>query len=66
MLSRREARLRFHPAPGTAGYSAGLPGFETYLREKYGMSDAAVAEAEAFFHDLQQRDTGGRRGKRRR
>lgn len=51
-----------------AGYTAPheLPGFETYLRTKYGMSDAAVAEAEDFFRELQERDQGGRRGKRRR
>jgi transcriptional regulator with XRE-family HTH domain len=51
-----------------AGYTApeGLPGFETYLRTKFGMNDAAVAEAEDFFRDLQERQKGGRRGKRRR
>lgn len=49
-----------------AGYTAGdgLPGFETYLRTKYGLSKPAIAEAEDFFRDLQTRHRGGRRGKR--
>jgi transcriptional regulator with XRE-family HTH domain len=44
-----------------AGYTAphGLPGFSTYLRTKYGMSEAAVAEAEALFEELQHREQGG-------
>lgn len=46
-----------------------LPDMAPYLRAKHGMSDEAVAEAEAFFADLKQRDKhprGGTRGKRRR
>jgi len=46
-----------------------LPDMAPYLRTKYGMDDAAVAEAEAFFAELKQRDKpkkGGRGGKRRR
>jgi transcriptional regulator with XRE-family HTH domain len=51
-----------------AGYTApeGLPGFETYLRTKFDMSDAAIAEAEAFVHGLQDKEQKGRRGKRAR
>lgn len=48
-----------------AGYTDGLPSF-IYLREKYGMSNEAVAEAEEFFRDLGEREKGGRRGKPRR
>jgi len=44
-----------------------LPEMAPYLRTKYGMSEAAVAEAEAFFAELEQRDKQeGRRGKRAR
>ncbi len=46
-----------------AGYTDGLPSF-IYLREKYGLSDEAVAEAEEFFRDLQEREKGGGHGKR--
>ncbi len=42
-----------------------LPDMAPYLRAKHGFSEEAVAEAEAFFADLKQRDKqGGRRGKR--
>jgi len=44
-----------------------LPEMAPYLRTKYGMSDEAVAEAEAFFAELERRDKReGRRGKRAR
>lgn len=45
-----------------------LPDMAPYLRTKYGMSDEAVAEAEAFFQELKQRDKkqGGSGAKRRR
>jgi len=44
-----------------------LPEMAPYLRAKYGMSEEAVAEAEEFFADLEQREKhGGRRGKPRR
>jgi transcriptional regulator with XRE-family HTH domain len=40
-----------HPA-----VKQGLPGFPVYLRAKYGMSEEAIAEAEAFFSELAARD----------
>jgi transcriptional regulator with XRE-family HTH domain len=44
-----------------------LPDMAPYLRAKYGMSDEAVAEAEAFFASLKKRDKrggpGGKRGR---
>ena len=44
-----------------------LPEMAPYLRAKYGMSEEAVAEAEAFFAELKQREQkGGGRGKHRR
>jgi len=44
-----------------------LPEMAPYLRAKYGMSAEAIAEAEEFFAELEQRDKqGGRRGKSRR
>ena len=51
-----------------AGYTApeGLPGVEPYLRTKYGMRGAALKEAVRVFDELQERQKGGRRGKRAR
>lgn len=49
-----------------AGYTPpdALPGVEPYLRAKYGMRGAALKEAVRVFDEIQDRQRGGRRGKR--
>ena len=73
-LQRLAAALSIDPEELFARYPAPdrLPEVVPYLRAKYGMSAAAVAEAERFFSELEAREQnkqpkkGGRRGKRSR
>lgn len=71
-LERLAGVLEIDPEELFARYPApeGLPEMTPYLRAKFGMSKEAVAEAEAFFAELDKRHgkkgktKGGRRGKR--